>query len=168
MIHDLDLLFCILGQAPSEIHANGAAVLTAGPDIVNARLEYASGCVANVTASRVSVEPLRKLRVFSPSGYVSIDLLRGEAMEVRKSATFEKGIAMLEQQTAGSDQLSLKDFLEAESFQSKGPEPLKKELEAFCHSVLTREPPPVTGEDGLNALRLALRIVDIIQNDPFA
>lgn len=166
MIHDLDLLFCILGQAPSEVHAKGAAVLTAGPDIVNARLEYANGCVANVTASRVSVEPLRKLRVFSASSYVSIDLLKGQATEVRKTGTFDEGVAMLKQQKDGSDRLRLTDFLESESFQSDGVEPLKKELEAFCHSVLTREQPPVTGQDGLNALKLALQIVDIIRDDP--
>lgn len=166
MIHDLDLLFCLLGEAPCEIRAKGAGVLTAGPDIVNARLEYAGGCVANVTASRVSVKPLRKLRVFSPSSYISIDLLKRQASEFRKSVKFDQGIALLKQQTDGSDRFGLEDFVEFESFASDGVEPLRKELEAFCRSVKTREAPPVTGEDGLNALELAAQIVDIIRNDP--
>ena len=76
MIHDLDLLSMFTGSDPTEIRAKGAAILTGGPDIVNARVEYASGCVANLTASRVSLEPMRKVRVFSGSGYVSIDLLK--------------------------------------------------------------------------------------------
>lgn len=166
MIHDLDLLFCIMGEAPRDVRAKGAGVLTPGPDIVNARLEYAGGCVANVTASRVSVKPLRKLRVFSPSSYISVDLLQGRATEIRKSDTFEQKLALLGSQPDGRDGFGLEDFVESYSYASDGVEPLRKELEAFCHSVLTREEPPVTGEDGLNALQLASKIVDVIRNDP--
>jgi len=77
MIHDLDLMFCIMGEAPTEVRATGARVLTAEPDIVNARLEYANGCVANLTASRISLDPMRKVRVFCKSRYLSIDLFEG-------------------------------------------------------------------------------------------
>jgi predicted dehydrogenase len=165
MIHDLDLLRHIVGEDPVEIRAKGAGVLTPAPDIVNARLEYPSGCVANITASRVSVEPMRKLRVFSPNRYISIDLKAGLAMEYRKAAGFDDGVARLRSQTEGYDKLGLGDFIEFESFQSDGVEPLQKELQAFCRSVTTRTAPPVTGEDGLNAVRLATEIVSIIERD---
>jgi predicted dehydrogenase len=166
MIHDLDLLFFLLGREPAEVWAKGAGVLTEGPDIVNVRLEYPDGCVANVTASRVSVEPLRKVRIFSQSRYLSIDLLRGIATEYRKTKTFDQGISRLRAHADGYDKLQLRDFVESETFVSDGEEPLRKELAAFCRSVSTREPPPVTAEDGLNAVRLASRIVDIIRRDP--
>jgi predicted dehydrogenase len=165
MIHDLDLLYYFLGENPVEIRAKGAGVLTEAPDIVNVRLEYAGGCVANVTASRVSVEAMRKIRVFSPSRYLSIDMQRGKAVEYRKAADFDSNIAKLRSESEGFDKLGLNDFVEFESFESDGGEPLKKELEAFCRSVITRETPPVTGEDGLNAVKLAAKIVEIIQKD---
>ena len=165
MIHDLDLLFYLLGEAPVEVRAKGAGVLTEAPDIVNARLEYASGCVANVTASRVSVEPMRKLRLFSKNRYISIDMRRGQAVEYRKSAGFEERIARLRKHADGYDKFQLGDFIEFESFGSDEVEPLEKELRAFCRSVATREPPPVTGEDGLNAVRLAVEIFEIVQRD---
>jgi len=165
MIHDLDLLNFILGAAPVEIRAKGAQVLTDAPDIVNARLEYAGGCVANVTASRVSVDAMRKLRVFSRNRYISIDMRQGRATEYRKARGFDEGIAKLRAQSQGYDNLQLGDFVEFESFVADDVEPLKKELQAFSRSVASREAPPVTGEDGLAAVRLAAEIFDIIQND---
>lgn len=165
MIHDLDLLYHLLGESPIEIRAKGAGVLTEAPDIVNARLEYPSGCVANITASRVSVEQMRKLRVFSPNRYISIDLRAGRAVEYRKAPNFEEGIARLRAHAEGYDGLQLSDFIEFETFESDRAEPLEKELRAFCRSVETRESPPVTGEDGLHAVRTAAEIVSIIQRD---
>jgi predicted dehydrogenase len=167
MIHDLDLLNHLLGESPVEIRAKGASVLSDAPDIVNARLEYPSGCVANITASRVSVEQMRKLRVFSPNRYISIDLRAGRATEYRKAPCFEEEIARLRTRAAGYDGLQLSDFVEFETFKSDGVEPLEKELRALCRSVTTREAPPVTGEDGLTAMRIAAEIVAIIQRDPF-
>jgi predicted dehydrogenase len=73
MIHDLDLLGLLVGSVPVDVRAKGAALLTAAPDIVNARLEYADGCVANVTASRVTASPMRKVRVFSDDGHCVFD-----------------------------------------------------------------------------------------------
>jgi predicted dehydrogenase len=162
MIHDLDLLNLILGRPPTDVRAKGAAVLTDGPDIVSARLEYESGCVANVTASRISVEPLRKIRLFSPSRYLSIDLKKGHAVEYRKSKSFDEGIKRLRDHKGDYESLRLSDFVEFESFTADSVEPLRKELEAFCHSVVTREAPPVTGRDGLAAVTLAQRIVDAV------
>jgi predicted dehydrogenase len=163
MIHDLDLLNHILGEWPTEIRAAGAAILTEAADIVNARLEYPGGCVANVTASRMTISPMRKIRVFSPSSYLSIDLLAGRATRYRKAAGFDRGIDALRSKADGFDALSLRDFVEVDTVTpdpSRREEPLRKELDAFRHAVETREPPPVTGEDGLGAVRLATEILD--------
>jgi predicted dehydrogenase len=168
MIHDLDLLNHLLGEPPVEIRAKGAGVLTEAPDIVNARLEYAGGCVANVTASRVSVEPMRKLRVFSANKYISIDLQAGRATEYRKAEGFEESAARLRTRAEGYDRLGLGDFIQTETFTGDGVEPLRKELRAFCRCVETREPPVVSGEDGLEAIRLAAKIVSIIRRDAAA
>jgi predicted dehydrogenase len=159
MIHDLDLLCHLLDEWPSEIRVAGAAILTGAADIVNARLEYPGGCVANVTASRVTMTPMRKVRVFSPRSYISIDLLAGRATRYRKAAGFERGVEALRSKTQGHESLDLRDFIEVETVSSDGAEPLHKELTAFCRSVVTREPPPVTGEDGLKAVRLATDIL---------
>lgn len=165
MIHDLDLLNHIVGEPPIEIRAKGAGVLTPAPDIVNARLEYRNGCVANVTASRVSVEPMRKIRLFSPNRYLSIDLQAGRATEYRKAAAFDERIARLREKSDGYDELQLGDFIEFETFEADEVEPLHKELSAFRDSVANRTQPPVTGDDGLNAVRLADEIFKLIQRD---
>lgn len=163
MIHDLDLLSYLTGEWPVDIRAKGAAILTDGPDIVNARLEYPSGCVANVTASRVTASPMRKIRIFSTStGYISIDLLKGVASHVRKAPSFDESIAALREKSDGHEQLGLANFVEQEFIRSDGGEPLAKELAAFCHTLTTREAPQVTGEDGLNAVKLATEILSQI------
>jgi predicted dehydrogenase len=168
MIHDLDLLNCLLGEEPVEIRAKGAGVLTEAPDIVNARLEYASGCVANVTASRVSVEPMRKLRVFCPNRYISVDMQAGRATEYRKADGFEEVISKLRTQSEGYDRLALGDFIQFETFTADGTEPLQKELREFCRCVEKRETPSVSGADGLNAVRLAAQISSIVRQDAAA
>ena len=158
MIHDLDLLQLLVGSPPVEVRAKGAALLTAAPDIVNARLEYADGCVANVTASRVTAAPMRKFRVFSQNGYFSIDLLAGTATHYRKVDGFADRIA--EVQRGGAASLSMTDVISVQQMRGDGVEPLVKELGAFCRCVSERARPPVTGEDGLEAVRLAERILD--------
>ncbi|HEU4364142.1 MAG TPA: Gfo/Idh/MocA family oxidoreductase [Candidatus Krumholzibacteria bacterium] len=159
MIHDLDLLGLLVGGAPVDIRAKGAALLTGEPDIVNARLEYADGCVANVTASRITASPMRKVRVFSTTGYYSIDLLGGSVTHYRKSDAFAERMAAL-QAGAPAAGPSLADFVAVERFQGDGLEPLAKELAAFRRAVAERSAPPVTGEAGLAALRLASAILE--------
>jgi predicted dehydrogenase len=159
MIHDLDLLGLLVGAAPVDVRAKGAALLTREPDIVNARLEYADGCVANVTASRVTASPMRKVRVFSDTGYYSIDLLGGSVTHYRKSDAFDAKMASLQAGTLTAAP-ALADFVAVETFRGDGSEPLARELDAFRRAVAERSRPPVTGEDGLQAMRLAAAILD--------
>jgi len=163
MIHDLDLLIYFLGKLPVDIRAKGASVLTSAPDIVNARLEYDDGCVANVTASRVSIEPMRKVRIFSRSRYLSIDLSEGRIKHVQKSESFDRGVAMLKEKKGKLEGVTLQDFLNVEETKIEGEEPLFNELRAFCVSVMNGTAPAVTGEDGLKALRLAVEIQEIVE-----
>ncbi len=164
MIHDIDLLIYLLGKLPVDVRAKGAAVLTRGPDIVNARLEFDDGCVANLTASRVSFEPMRKVRIFMPSRYLSIDLSEGKIKHVQKGEHFDRGVEMLRQGRGRLDDVTLRDFLTVDETMIEGEEPLLNELRAFCRSVLEGTPPVVTGEDGLKALTLATEIQRIVEN----
>lgn len=158
MIHDLDLLGLIVGADPVDVRASGAALLTHAPDIVNARLEYADGCVANVTASRVTAAPMRKVRVFSTNGYFSIDLLAGSATHYRKADGFADRIADVKRGVAAT--VSMTDMISVQQIRGDGAEPLVKELGAFVQCVADRTPPPVSGEDGLDAVRLAALILE--------
>jgi predicted dehydrogenase len=164
MIHDIDLLIYFLGKLPVDVRAKGAGVLTSAPDIVNARLEYDDGCVANLTASRVSLEPMRKVRIFSQSRYLSIDLYEGKIKHVQKGESYDRGVEMLRQNKGNLEDITLHDFLKIEETKIEGEEPLFNELQSFCQSVLEGTPPAVTGEDGLKALGLAAEIQRIVEN----
>ena len=143
MIHDLDLILRIGGSDVESVEAIGVAVLSGTEDIANARLRFANGCVANVTASRVSIEPLRRMRFFQSDAYVSIDFVTGRVRIVRREG--EPGedpppkILLEELDLERGDALLAQD-------------------RAFLDAVQRRGTPEVTGEDGYRALDLALRI----------
>src|SRR5579884_3491391 len=130
-----------------EIRATGVPVLTRQIDIANVRLAFANGCVANVTASRVSRERLRKIRIFQPETYLSLDYLLQELVICRRVAS------------PGS----LRPEVTIDKIQIEKEEPLKAELSAFIQAVRTRSVPKVSGEDGRRALAVALQVVDLIQ-----
>jgi predicted dehydrogenase len=136
MIHDLDLLLALIPSRVTRVAAVGVPVLSASEDIANARVEFASGCVANLTASRISDESLRRFRVFEEDQYLSID-------------TKEQTVEMARRDRGAIQRVALPV--------NKRP-PLQDELAAFVHAVTTSTPPLVTGEDGRAALALALRI----------
>jgi len=159
MIHDLDLLGLLVGRQPVDIRASGAALLTDEPDIVNARLEYEGGCVANVTASRVTAAPMRKVRVFSDAGYFSLDLREGSATHTRKVDDFAARVAALRDAGASSPG-ALASLVQVRHIKGDGVEPLVKELESFRRSVSERTRPAVSGEDGLDAVKLAAAILE--------
>jgi len=141
MIHDLDLLLWLDGTEPASVDAVGVAALTDKIDIANARIRFASGCVANVTASRISAEPLRRIRVFQSRTYIGCDT--GE----KKVERFRLVI--------GSDK---KPTIQHELLPVGDSEPLALELAAFVNAVRTRTPAPIDGLAGRRALELALRI----------
>ncbi len=142
MIHDLDIVLDMVGQAPEEIRAAGIRVLSEKVDIANVRLAFPTGCIANLTASRVSTERVRKLRLFQPSQYISLDYSRQEG------AVF----------AVQGDQKIDFQMLAVEKN-----EPLKVEVEHFLDCVATRRTPLVSGKDGLRALDAALAILAKIE-----
>jgi len=163
MIHDIDLLAMVIGEEVTALDASGSSVLTGGIDIANARLRFAGGCVANITASRISRERMRKLRVFQPDGYLAIDLLAGSVEFIRKPADFPTRLAAALATPAGLAALHLEDLVEQVPVPVVKAEPLRLELEAFTRAIAAGEPVPISGEDGLRALRLALRILEAVQ-----
>jgi predicted dehydrogenase len=152
MIHDLDVVLSFVDSPVSEIRAVGLPVLSGKVDIANVRLEFASGCIANFTASRVSTERVRKLRFFQPQQYISLDYGRQDVLifsvgEARKP----DAIPSVNPQISVVKPEVVKE------------EPLRAELRAFLECVRTRSKPLVTLEDGRRALQVALNIVEAIQ-----
>jgi len=153
MIHDLDIVLSFVKSPVQEVRAVGLPILSRKTDIANVRLEFASGCVANFTASRVSTERIRKLRFFQPRQYISIDYGRQDVV------AFTVGDGSAHATPSVNPQIGmLKPPVTSE-------EPLRAELRSFLDAVRHRSTPVVTLEDGRRALALALNIVtDIHQH----
>ena len=142
MIHDLDILLSLVKSEIASISSVGIPILSPKVDIANARIEFANGCVANVTASRVSSERIRKLRFFQPNSYISLDYEK-QSLSVYSLIPTEGGL--------GKDIVSHNLVVEPH-------EPLRAEIESFIDCVGKGIPPRCTGDDGRKALALALRI----------
>ena len=147
MIHDLDIVLSFVNSPVKEIRAVGLPILSGKVDIANVRLEFDSGCVANLTASRVSTERIRKLRFFQPRQYVSLDYERQDVVIF----TVGQGDA------AGTP--SVNPEIQMTKPPTTAEEPLHAELKSFLESVQRHSPPAVTLEDGRRALAVALDIV---------
>ena len=145
MIHDLDILLALVGEPVTEVKAVGIPVLSDKVDIAHARLEFAGGAVANVTASRVSTERVRKMRFFQQHEYISLDYARRDALRV------------------GVKKPGPEPEFAFEKLPSGGVEPLRAELEAFLEAVRTRKPPKTNGTAGRAALELATRVTACIR-----
>lgn len=156
MIHDIDLLLTLVGAGVSGVAAAGIPVLSPFVDIANARVTFSSGAVANITASRVSRERTRKLRIFQQSGYLSLDLATGEGEFYRLKR--EVDLAAL----ATAPQ-SLEAFVERVPLSAPEGEPLRLELQSFVDAVMGRSPVIVTGAAGREALAVAIRIMQEIE-----
>lgn len=155
MIHDLDLVHTLVRQPVQDVQAMGMPVLTPQVDIANARLTFANGAVANITASRVSRERLRKLRIFQRSGYISLDLAAGSGEYFRLRPDFDPS------QLARAPR-ALEEFVERVPLEAPEGEPLVLELTQFLGALLGRNPVAVSGAEGREALDAALRIVSAI------
>jgi predicted dehydrogenase len=145
MIHDLDVALAVDGSGVTSVEAVGVPVLTSRIDIANARLKFESGCVANITASRISRDKVRKVRCFQPDMYVSVDYASQE-LEVWRLERAADGRPAID----GGPVAVPKD------------EPLRRELADFVDAVLDERTPTVSGTDGRRALALATRVADAI------
>lgn len=141
MIHDVDIVLALTGTEPAEIRAAGVSILSSKVDIANVRLEFANGCVANLTASRISTERVRKLRLFQPDQYLSLDYTRQDL-----------AIFSVRGGQIGFEQAPVTKA-----------EPLKLQLEAFLECVQTRKSPKTSGRAARPTLKVALAIVDRIK-----
>ncbi|BEQ15213.1 Gfo/Idh/MocA family protein [Desulfoferula mesophila] len=148
MIHDLDIILALMhGEEPVEIRAKGVPVLGPHADLVNARLEFAGGCVANVTASRLALKDERKLRLFQPDAYLSLDFRKRKLLVV-SGVEYRPG--KLPKVTAERPRFPKSD-------------PLEKELSSFLDSVRSRQAPRVDGRAGRQALACAMRVKACVQ-----
>lgn len=153
MIHDLDLILHLTGGLEAtEVRANGAAVLSPHLDVASARVEFASGAVASVTASRIARERVRRLRIYQEEGYLSLDLAagRGEFLRLRHGWT------------PGSD-ASLEEVAERIPLEAPAADALGLELASFLHAVRGEQEAVVSGGEGRAALQLALRVTETIR-----
>lgn len=143
MIHDIDIILSIVCSPVSEIRANGASVLTSDIDIANARIQFDSGCVANVTASRVSLKAQRKMRVFQQDAYISIDF-QDKSLGIYRKGTREMFPGIPE-------------IISEESYFDQS-DAIKAEIKAFLKAIREGAEPSVSGEEGRQALAIALQI----------
>jgi len=150
MIHDLDIVQWLVGEEVevTELHAVGIPILTNKVDAANVRLEFASGAVANITASRVGTEKIRKMRFFQPRDYIAVDYVTNHA-----------SISSLASSSGGSWPGVRTQVLETQNV-----EPLRAEIESFLSAAANRSRPLVSGEDGKRALALALRALEQIHH----
>jgi len=142
MIHDIDIISYLVGADISSIEAVGAKVLTDYEDIANARLKFANGAIANISASRLSVNEMRKIRIFQPDTYISLDYVKKQAVIFKKSG---KRI------TRSNIRIRLKDALE-------------EELRSFVDCIKNKQKPLVSAKEATEALRVALEITSCIKN----
>jgi predicted dehydrogenase len=163
MIHDIDLILHLVKSDIKQIHASGVAIVSASPDIANARIEFENGCVANLTASRMSLKQMRKVRFFQPDAYISLDFLEKNAQI----------ISLLEQNSENTGGVDFSTMMPLETAKGtkwvdiKMPEPMKvnaiqMELETFADSILHNRDTRVTIEDGYRALKIAHQIIESI------
>ncbi|MEY4166481.1 MAG: Gfo/Idh/MocA family oxidoreductase [Blastocatellia bacterium] len=148
MVHELDIISSLVNQEVVRLEAVGIPILTPRIDLANARLEFADGCIANITASRVSGERLRKLRVFQPHEYYSLDYAEQQVTICRLTPSEAPGA--LPNIVAGGLEITKR-------------EPLVAEIESFLDSVRNRTAPIVSGSDGRRALKLATDVLDSIK-----
>jgi len=172
MIHDLDVVLAFVKSPVTSVDAVGIPVLSKSEDIANARLRFANGCVANLTASRVSPERMRKIRVFSggttTASYVSLDYRAQEGFIYRIAREGEQESSLLEKLLHAKDSAIVSEFAGKKIVREPVPiakdEPLKLELQHFVECVRAQQTPMVSGESAKRALDLAFEITRQIQN----
>ena len=157
MIHDIDIILSVVNSPVKELHASGVSVISQSPDIANARIEFQNGCVANLTASRISLKNMRKSRFFQRDAYIAVDFLEKKVEVVRmKDAPKDPGdFAMVLQNAEGE-----KKQIYFENPEIGAANALKDELESFAEAIIEDRTPVVSLEQGTAALRIALQVVN--------
>jgi len=167
MIHDIDIVQKLAGAEVKDVQAVGVNVMGETEDVANVRLRFANGCVANLTASRLALKTDRRIRVFSSDAYLSLNFQGKNGIVVRKNPNLDLVRILAEQRQAGqlSDitQLDWTGMIQVEEMPISDHEPLVKQAECFCESIREGTPPVVSGEDGLENIRLAHRILSAIK-----
>ncbi|MDD7913892.1 Gfo/Idh/MocA family protein [Polaribacter ponticola] len=162
MIHDIDIILSVVKSKVKNVHASGISVISETPDIANARIEFENGCVANLTASRISMKNMRKTRFFQKDAYISVNFLSKEAEVVRMQDAPEKPgeFAMILQNDAG-----IKKQIYFENPEVVNNNAILDELETFADAIVNDTTPVVTLSNGTEALRIAQWVIDSFKTD---
>jgi predicted dehydrogenase len=165
MIHDIDIVLSVVRSGIKKIHASGVSIVSDTPDIANARIEFDNGCVANLTSSRISMKNMRKTRFFQRDAYVAVDFLKKDVEIIRifdPPEHVSDPLAMIIDlgEEKGKKQISV-EKPEIPSLNA-----IKTELESFYHAIANNTTPPVTINDGYDALNVAYQILDKMQELP--
>ena len=166
MIHDIDIILHLVKKPVTKIDASGVAVVTDEVDIANARLGFENGCVANITASRISQKKMRKMRLFQRNAYIGIDFLQkfSEIYQLVDSENLKIQPNQIPIEFGQFDQDGKSKKITYERRQLEESNALKMELESFIESARTGNHPAVSGEEGKEALRVAIEITDLIKS----
>jgi len=151
MIHDIDLVLGLVDRPLADVHGVGASVVTGSIDMANARLTFEGGAVADISASRVSLKPLRELRLYQRTGYFSLDLAAGRGVHLRSTGAHPEEVT------------GIQDLVDRVPLSAQEGEPLARELEAFASSIRGEPSRLVTGAKGRDALEVAIRITRQIE-----
>ncbi len=164
MIHDIDLILSFVDSKIKHISASGLSLFTKSIDIANARLEFENGAIANVTSSRVALKRERKIRFFQKDAYISANFQDQETNIVKKSKNLNNVLA---QMMFSGDDIKAEDLVDSKFIDSSNHEKdaLTLELESFVDAVVNDKEPIVNGNAGLRALRIALKIVNLIEGN---
>jgi len=157
MIHDIDILLSIIRSKVKSVSASGVSIISTTPDIANARIEFENGCVANLTASRISLRKMRKTRFFQKDAYISVDFLdkKVEVVKMKKAPKKHDDFAMILQNAEGE-----KKQIYFENPKIDNSNAILEELEAFSSAIENNTEPIVNFENGTEALKLAFRIIE--------
>ena len=160
MIHDIDIVLSVVKSKPTNVSANGVCVISETPDICNARVEFENGCVANFTASRISLKNMRKTRFFQSNAYISVDFLekKTEVVQIKEINNIEDKYAMVIENSSGK-----KKQIVYNNPEIKESNAIVEEHNAFARSILEDKVPIINLKDGLDALKLANQILNKIQ-----
>lgn len=171
MIHDIDLVLSLVDSELEDVEVQGGALFTPAEDIASARLRFANGAVARLTANRVALRPKRQMRMFSREGYVSLDFGKRYGLVIRKSDTWD--VQKLDLGSIATAQIQdlwkfvFEGLLHVKELEMGENNPLEEELRCFLECVRTREKPLVDGEAGLRALEVAQRVLDCLAEHPW-